>query len=171
MRQPGYHLLRQGSGNAAAEMALVAPLVILLIFSAMEMGNLFYNQHLLAKAVRDGARYAARQPFSAYDMNACALSSGAESMTRRLVRTAQLASAGAASRLPNWPESDESSTIDVNVVCNSGGTYSGVYRNNGNVAASVTVVASVSYTPLIGILPALSDMTLTAQSHAAVAGV
>lgn len=167
----GHRILKQNDGNAAAEMALVAPLVVLLIFGAMELGNLFYNQHLLSKAVRDGARYAARQPFSEYNMGSCVLSSDAEAMTRRLVRTAQLASAGAPSRLPNWSESDEPSTIDVNVVCDSGGAYSGVYIQNGNVAAAVTVEANVSYTPLIGILSDLSDVTLTAQSQAAVTGV
>lgn len=171
MRRPAHQLLKQTGGNAAAEMALVAPLVVLLIFGAMELGNLFYNQHLLSKAVRDGARYAARQPFSVYDMSACSISSDAEARTRRLVRTAQLASAGAPSRLPNWRESDEPSTIDINVTCNTSGTYTGVYVQNDDVAAAVTVEASVTYTPLIGISAALSDVTLTAQSQAAVTGI
>lgn len=170
MRQFAHHFLKHSGGTAAAEMAMVGPLVILLIFSAMELGNLFYNQHLLSKAVRDGARYAARQPFSAYDMGACAMSSDAETRTRRLVRTAQLAAAGAPSRLPNWNEADEPMTIDINVVCDTSGTYTGVYMQNGNVATAVTVEASVPYTPLIGISFALSSMNLTAQSQAAVAG-
>ena len=167
----GHRILKRNDGNAAAETALVAPLVVLLIFGAMELGNLFYNQHLLSKAVRDGARYAARQPFGDYDMGTCAINSGAEARTRRLVRTAQLASAGAPSRLPNWSESDESSTIDINVVCDTSGSYTGVYVQNSDVAAAVTVEASVTYTPLIGISAALSDVTLTAQSQAAVTGV
>lgn len=150
-------------------MALVLPLILILIFGAMELGNLFYNQHQLAKAVRDGARYAARQPFASYDMGSCTLSSDAESRTRRLVRTAQLATAGAASRLPNWSEADEPTTIDVDVVCDSSGSYSGVYALNGNVATAVTVRAAVPYTPLTGV--SLSDITLSAESEAAVAGV
>lgn len=171
MRQSAHQLLKRNSGNAAAEMAMVAPLVVLLLFGAMELGNLFYNQHLLSKAVRDGARYAARQPFSDYDMGACFLSSDAEARTRRLVRTAQLASAGAPSRLPNWSESDEPSTINIEVDCNTSGTYTGIYVQNAGIAAAVTVQATVDYTPLVGILAALSDMTLTAQSQAAVTGV
>lgn len=171
MRQPIAQRLKQDRGNAAAEMALVAPLVVLLIFGAMELGNLFYNQHLLSKAVRDGARYAARQPFDTYDMGGCALSGDAQARTRRLVRTAQLASAGAASRLPNWSEADEPSTIDISVVCDTSGTYTGVYVGNDDVAAAVTVEASVAYTPLIGFSATLSDVTLTAESEAAVTGV
>lgn len=169
MRRWIHQLVQRNDGNAAAETALVAPLVVLLLFGAMELGNLFYNQHLLSKAVRDGARYAARQPFS--DYAGCALSSDAEARTRRLVRTAQLASAGADSRIPNWSESDEPSTIDVNVVCDSSGTYTGVYVQNSDVAAAVTIEASVPYTPLIGIPPSLSEVTLTAESEAAVTGV
>lgn len=171
MRRLVHRILKQTDGTAAAEMALVAPLLLLLIFSAMELGNLFYNQHQLAKAVRDGARYAARQPFASYDMGACALSSDAESRTRRLVRTAQLAAAGAPSRLPNWAEADEAATIDIDVVCDSGGTYSGVYALNGDVATAVTVRARIPYTPLVGISPGLSSLTLSAESEAAVAGV
>ncbi len=171
MMRSARRLIRHRKGSAAAEMAMVAPLIVLLLFGAMELGNLFYNQHTLAKAVRDGARYAARQPFSDYDMDACALSNDAQSRTRRLVRTAQLAMAGAASRLPNWEEADEASTIDVTVVCDGTGTYTGVYVNNDDVASAVTVQASVPYTPIIGISFALTSRTLTARSQAAVAGV
>lgn len=171
MRQPFHQLLKRNSGNAAAEMALVAPLVVLLLFGAMELSNLFYNQHLLSKAVRDGARYAARQPFTAYDMGTCSMSGDAEARTRRLVRTAQLESAGAPSRLPNWSEADEPSTIAIEVDCNTSGAYTGIYVQNADVAAAVTVQATVDYTPLVGISAALSDVTLTAQSQAAVTGV
>lgn len=171
MRHLAHRFLKQTSGSSTAEMALVAPLVVLLLFGAVEVSNLFYNQHLLSKAVRDGARYAARQPFGDYDMDACALSGDAETRTRRLVRTAQLATAGAPSRLPNWNESDEAATIDINVDCDSSGTYTGVYVQNADTAAAVTVEASVPYTPLTGILSTLTGVTLTAQSQAAVAGV
>lgn len=163
---------RPSSGSAAVEMALVAPFVILLTFGAAELGNLFYNQHVLSKAVRDGARYAGRQPFSDYNMGACTMTSAAEARTRRLVRTAQLASAGSASRLPNWDEADEPTTIDVTVACDSSGTYEGVYVNNANVAAAVTVAASVPYTPIIGSIAFnATGITLNAESEAAVAGL
>lgn len=171
VRRPLPSIIYQAGGSAAVETALVAPLIVLLLFSAVEMGNLFYNQHTLTKAVRDGARYAARQPFSDYNMGTCTMSNDAQSRTRRLVRTAQLATAGAQSRLPNWEEADEASTIDVTVVCDSSGTYTGVYIHNGDVASTVTVEASVPYTPIIGFSSALTDRTLNARSQAAVAGL
>ena len=46
-------------GAAAAEMALVTPLLLVILFGAVELGNYFYNEHIVVKAVRDGARFAA----------------------------------------------------------------------------------------------------------------
>ena len=54
------------SGAAAAEMAMVAPLLMILMLGAMELGHYFYSQHVVVKAVRDGARYASRHDFSNY---------------------------------------------------------------------------------------------------------
>ena len=62
----GVSLLRSRRGSAAAEMALVSPLLAVLMIGSVELGNFFYNEHILMKAVRDGARYAARQNFSNY---------------------------------------------------------------------------------------------------------
>ena len=151
---------------------MIAPLLIFLMFGVVEISNLFYNQHILATAGRDGARYAARQPFSDYDMGACTMSAAAADRVRRLVRTAQLATAGAPARVPNWVEADEASTISVDVVCDSSGTYQGVYTINANVAATVEVEATVPYSPLIGNIGfTTTGLTLTARSQAAVAGV
>lgn len=57
-------LWRAQRGSAATEMALVFPFVLVLMFGAMELGNLFLDEHALAKQVRDGARYASRLPLS-----------------------------------------------------------------------------------------------------------
>ena len=169
---PIRRVLDNDRGVAAAEMTLVAPLLIFLMFGMVEIANLFYNQHILAKAVRDGARYAARQPFGDYDMGSCSMSADAVARVRRLVRTAQLATAGSAARVPNWVEADEPGTIAVNVVCDNSGTYGGIYASNANVAAAVTVQATVPYTPLIGSIAfSTTGLNLTARSQAAVAGL
>ena len=57
-------VMRNSSGTAAAEMALVTPLLMALMFGSFELGNYFYTSHIVAKAVRDGARYASRRGFS-----------------------------------------------------------------------------------------------------------
>src|SRR5215217_7313983 len=48
-------------GSAAAEMALVLPLLLALMFGSLELGDYFLSEHVLLKGVRDGAVYAARQ--------------------------------------------------------------------------------------------------------------
>ena len=53
------------NGNAAAELALILPIMLLLLFGSVELGNLFLDQHALSKQVRDGARFASRLPLSA----------------------------------------------------------------------------------------------------------
>ena len=57
-------LFRQTSGAAAAELALALPLLLVLICGSVELGNYFLDEHRLIKAVRDGARFAARQDLS-----------------------------------------------------------------------------------------------------------
>ena len=47
-------LLRDKRGNAAVEMALVTPLLLLILFGSVELGNYFMDEHTLVKAVRDG---------------------------------------------------------------------------------------------------------------------
>jgi Flp pilus assembly protein TadG len=60
-------LLRCERGAAGAEMALVLPLLLVLMFSAFELGNYFRDWHTLSKSVRDGARFAARHDFGDFD--------------------------------------------------------------------------------------------------------
>ena len=67
-------MLSDQGGASAAEMALVLPLLLVLLFGPLELGNYFMNQHTLVKAVRDGARFAARQDFTNY--TACSGSPG-----------------------------------------------------------------------------------------------
>lgn len=46
-------------GAELVEFALVLPLLLLLVLGAIEFGRAYFTYNILAKAVRDGARYAA----------------------------------------------------------------------------------------------------------------
>ena len=46
-------------GAELLEFAIVLPLLILLVLGAIEFGRAYFTYNILAKAVRDGARYAA----------------------------------------------------------------------------------------------------------------
>lgn len=167
-RLPGMarDLVRDESGAAAAEMALVTPLLLVLMFGAMELGKFFLDQHVLVKSVRDGARYASRQSFA--DYSGCAPSAAVITNTRNLTRTGQVAAGGDA-RLAYWTDP---TSVSVTVACDTSGDYEGIYRGSALGAPVVTVSASVPYTPLIGSIGFATDgLMLNARSQSAVAGV
>jgi hypothetical protein len=88
-------LLRSDRATAGAEMALVAPMLIVLMFGSFELGNYFLSEHVVVKAVRDGARYASRMPIAAYSCPAT-VDSTVNGQIRNVTRTGQVASGGTA---------------------------------------------------------------------------
>lgn len=59
MNQYLSHRLRNENGASAVEFALVAPLLILLVFGAIQFGRLYNNYIAVTHAAREGARLAA----------------------------------------------------------------------------------------------------------------
>lgn len=157
-------LLRDRRGAAAAEMALVLPLLMVLMFGSFELGKFFLDAHTVQKAVRDGARYAARQPFGEMP---CGGPAADETEIRNLVRTGTTAPGGTP-RIGYWTDP---ATITISISCDTTGTYSaaGVYRVVAGGARRVTVNASVPYDTLLGLQ--LGGATVNAQSESAVMGI
>jgi Flp pilus assembly protein TadG len=54
---------RRQRGLAAVEFAIVAPVLLLLMFAVAEFGRALYQYNTLSKAVRDGARYYSTHAF------------------------------------------------------------------------------------------------------------
>jgi len=153
-------------GAAAVEMALVTPLVMIIMFGSFELGNYFLQEHVVTKAVRDGARYAARRSFAEFP--ACAPSTTVERETRNVTRTGVVADGGTP-RIANWTSP---ASVTVTAACNTSGTYTGIYTDVAIGAPVVTVSATVTYNTLFGTLGlGGGTLTLTAQSQAAVMGV
>lgn len=154
-------------GAAAAEMALVAPMLIILMFGAFELGNYFLAEHKVVKSVRDGARFASRQPFELYA--GCTPSTGLVTTTRNVTRTGRVS--GGTAKLPYWTDP---ATISVTSTCPdpTGAAYQGIYRNVAGGAPVVTVEATVPYTPLFASM-GLGSLTLNlrARSQIAVMGI
>ena len=160
-------MLRSDHASAAAEMALSLPVLMGLIFGAMELGNYFLSEHKVVKAVRDGARYAARRPFTDYDVS-CTPSSDVVTATQNVTRTGTLNGAGTP-RMGYWTDP---ATIDVTGECDTSGTYTGIYATSPVGTPVVTVVATVPYTPVLGQLGLIdATLTLSARSEAAVTGI
>ncbi|WP_242122927.1 TadE/TadG family type IV pilus assembly protein [Sphingobium sp. Sx8-8] len=163
-----YRLLRCNRAGAAAEMVLVTPFLIILMFGSFELGNYFLSEHVVAKAVRDGARYASRQPFTNFTCPS-SVNSTIVTNTQNLTRTGQVASGGTA-RLVGWTTP---ATVSVTMSCTTitGGNYSGIYKGMTNVP-KVKVSAIVPYSSLFNNLGFTSrTLNLVSESEATVQGI
>ena len=164
-------------GSAATEMALVMPLLLALMFGSAEIGNYFMNEHSLIKAVRDGARFAARRPFT--DYTGCStVSNNLVTDTRNVVMNGYLSTGSIIT--PNI--SAGNITVSTTCTANAGGqSMWGIYNNRGTVcggapasgcAQVVTVSATVPYRTILGAFGFRGwGMQLNATSQAAVGGI
>jgi Flp pilus assembly protein TadG len=162
--------LRSQSGAAGAEMALVTPLLLVIMFGAFELGNYFYSEHVVSKGVRDGARFASR----ALPLNVlCASGSFPSSVvdnTKAITRTGQVS--GGAERLAGWTDN---ATVQVLPLPKTSGAFvgSGIYNGRPTDVCVIQVKATVPYNSLFAIL-GLTDgdtLTLNAASEAPVVGI
>lgn len=166
---------RDRRGGAAAEMALVAPLLATIFIGSVELGSYFYSEHILVKAVRDGARYAARQNFSFYSACSGTPTGSVEADTRALVRTSLLA--GGTDRFSDIDDADITLTTSCATTAtdmsSSTQNMTGIYRGRASGAPIVTVTASVDYEPVIGTPLGFSGLglKLNASQQSAVMGI
>ena len=182
MTRAGRRALRDNRGSAAAEMALVLPLLLIIMFGSVELGNYFMNEHSLVKAVRDGARFAARQSFIHY--GTCNGTPGGTVVTdtQNVVATGYLAAGGAFLTQNISPTED----VTLTVTCTpsvAGQEMLGIYRSRfastcdgataNGCAQTVTVSANVDYRPVMAAAFGFSGvgLELYASSQAAVAGI
>ena len=157
-------------GAAATEFALSLPLLIALMFGFLESGRYIEEVHVVTNAVRDGVRFAARQPFASYGCAAGATGMVDLSGTplgaaiRRYVRTGSVT--GTVPRLQHWTNDN---TITVQASCNNSG--SGIYNTLVGGAPVVEIHANVPYQPIAGAIGWHIDMALHARAQSAVMGI
>ena len=173
-------LIADKGGAAAAEMAMVMPLLLVLMFGSFEVARYFHNEHVVLKSVRDGARYAARQGFANYTCPST-VNATVEANTRNIVRFGKVTPAvGDQPRLGYWNAtiSGGAQSVTVNLTCPSKTvgteTLSGLYATAGPATGVpvVTVNAIVEFRPMFGALT-MGDriVRLTAESQATVMGI
>lgn len=168
MRRPA-SLIRDRDGTAAVELALVLPILLALMFGAFELGNFFLSEHVVDKAVRDAARYAARLPLTSYAGCTVPSAGPAEQQTQRIARFGDPAGTGSA-RLIGWTAD---SMTTVTIACNNTSSWGtgGIYTDFPNGAPVITVAATVPYKTFFGSLGiGATTVNLNAQSQAAVIG-
>lgn len=160
---------RSTRGSAAAEMALVAPLLLVFVFGTVELGLYFWSEHILLKGVRDGAVYASRQPITAFDCAAATVDPTVVANTKALVRGGAVS--GGSDRLATWSDAGTTFAVTVNCVTAAGGTtLSGIYSANGGNVPVVTVTASLPYRPLVAGIGFPLTARINAMEQAAVVG-
>lgn len=161
------HFSQCERGAAAAEMALILQLLITILFGCFEAGAYFWAEQKVVKGVRDGARFAGRQPFSLFTCGS--IDAAAETQIKNLTRTGQLS--GGTEKIAGWVSDD----VTVTVACQApvAGTYTagGLYANQATGAIHVTVSATVDYPSLFGALGFdTSGAVVQASANAAVMG-
>lgn len=165
-------LLRNRSGAAAAEMALVAPMLITLMFGSVELGRFFWNEHQLVKAVRNASVYASRQRVipANYDCATNSVGSDVSTPVTNLVRTGVLA--GGTDRMDHWDAGGASVAVTLTCTTAAGGTnLGGLYTINGNQVPIVTVTATLPFPLLLTGLGLTGSWTLQAKAQSAVVGI
>lgn len=167
-------LLPGKRGAAAAEMAMVLPMLLALMFGSIELGNYFLSEHILLKGVRDGAVYAARQDVLV-NYNCAAgtptVPAGVTNNTKSLVRTGALS--GGEDLLPLWDDGSTDFSIEVSCQTAAGGTnLAGIYNVNGNNVPVLTVSADLPYQSVLGTLGLSAlNLRLRADQQAAATGI
>lgn len=130
-------LLRRGRGQegaAAVEFAIVLPVLLLLTLGALDLGHMYFMDHLITNASREGARYAAKY-------------TGTDA-----VPTSAQVSNYIKSTLNYDAFNLDSLTVNA--------TYAGTFPNK---ISTVTVTANKQWWAL-GVLAGFSAKTLTAQT-------
>jgi hypothetical protein len=173
-----WHLLRHKGGAAAAEMAMVLPFLLVLMFGSAELGNYFLDDHALAKQVRDGARYASRIPLEAnYTCPGTptgTVTPAAETLIGNVTRTGTVDGTGTGRfDATYWGRNCAAlgQTLTVTVRCVSEDDYDGIYQSLEGDIPVVTVSAAISYRSVLGSLGLpTANLCLRAQSETPVVG-
>jgi hypothetical protein len=100
-------------GSPLAELALVLPLLLVMVFGTLEFANILYQQQVITKGVQEAARFAARNP-SLNATVACPPASGgwasAASAAANVAATGS--AAGGTLILPNFAAADVVVTVE-----------------------------------------------------------
>jgi Flp pilus assembly protein TadG len=144
------------SGAAAAEFALILPLILVMIVAFFEAGRMFWVYNIASSSARDAARYAARLDI---DCDSGALATSDEDAVKNLAVTGQVADGGDP-LIKDWSVDD----VDVSVVCQSNSSFEGLYEGMTDIP-TVTVTANAPFQALwASLLPGLGLSQVTVSN-------
>lgn len=170
-------LFNANGGAAAAEFAMILPLSLLLLFTALEAGHYFYSQHQLVKGLRDGARYGARHPASDFGAD-CTNPSSKATVTNSLaadIRAVALTGriTGGSEIRSGWDVSDVTFTVEIECLdpSTTPEAAAGIFAD-GELAPRLTLTASIGYNSLFNGMGVITDgYNLNGTQRAVVMGI
>ena len=184
MRQQLFRLVVDRSASAAAEMALVSPVLIALLFGSLELGNYFLDQHALEKQVRDGARFAARMELDSATYScpgSVFIDPDADDKIINVTKTGAVSGAGNPRWTDYWDRNcpGVAQTVTVALTCvdkdeidTPADGFTGIYTELDGDIPVVTVSAAVRYRSILSSLGFdTTSRCLRAESKAAVTGL
>jgi Flp pilus assembly protein TadG len=157
MNRPTRTIANDQRGVAAAEFALVLPILFIVTFCVFDLGRFMLAKTIVDAAVSDSARFAARLP-----MNCSSLTtSGDIDRVKILTRTGS--TSGGTGLVRGW---DSNSSVTVTVAClsNTAGGLVGTYDNMLNVP-HVTVTATVPFRWSMATLLNLANTNVVAAAR------
>lgn len=161
-------VLRDSRAAAAAEMALILPMLLAIMFGGFEAGAYLWTEHKVIKGVRDGARFAARQPFSSFSCSALT-DSTTLAQVKNLTRTGELS--GGTAKVAGWADTQVTVAVACNAPAADSYTSGGLYKNQTGGAMHVTVSTTVPYPSLFQTLGFnTTGAVVKSSAHAAVMG-
>ena len=131
------------SGAAAAEMALILPLALALLFTTFEGAYYMICEHQVIKGVRNAARYAARLDLSNFTCPGGTFN-GNTATVQNLTRTGALT--GGTAMVQGWVNSN----VSIAVTCASG--QGGIYAATGGNAPQVRISTRLVYPSMMSSL-------------------
>lgn len=166
-------LRRRRDGIASVEFAIVLPLMVLMLFGAIEFGRLLVDYQVVNKSVRDAVRYLSRvrdtaitgvcpDPGAIFLWPASKAPQPVADLVSNAVNLAMTGSIDGSGKnlLGYWVDPD---TIDIWVDCNdnTAGTFSGAYQYSDYIP-ELTMMVDVRFPSGFGwMLPFLDDFSIT----------
>jgi Flp pilus assembly protein TadG len=164
MNRRAFH--RDVRGAAAAEFALILPMMLILAFSFYEAGRVFWSYNIVQSSARDAARYAARLAVTCTGSTGAFDDGAATANIQNLARTGTIDGTGDP-LVPGWTDN---ASVTVAIDCsydNSAQTMKGIYSDDANIPA-ITVTAAAPYGLMFGGLFGDLDIPAVTVSNAQV---
>jgi Flp pilus assembly protein TadG len=168
-----FGLMRSTRGVAAVELALLAPLLLILTFGAVDIVRALRDYNVVSKSIRDSGRFLARVPIDCTQAAGSRIASADQTTARQLAMTGRigLSPAVAANRLVDYWSADSTVTIQVNCLSNNaadnlcGGAGETIACRGENVIPVVTISTDIPYVGSGISLLAMTNMSLRASHN------